>query len=49
VSLEWTKGRSGRWAMKEIPGSEETLDCDLCLLAMGFVIPEHDGPVGNWA
>ena len=47
VKLIWTKGDNGRWAMKEIPGAEEVLDCDLCLLAMGFLSPEHDGPVGQ--
>jgi glutamate synthase (NADPH/NADH) small chain len=47
VGLHWTKGEGGRWAMKEVAGSEEVLDCDLCLLAMGFVHPEHDGPVGQ--
>ena len=31
--------------MKELPGTEEELDCDLCLLALGFVSPEHDGPI----
>ena len=31
--------------MKEIPGSEFELDCDLCLLAMGFVGPENPGPI----
>ena len=30
--------------MREVEGSETTLECDLCLLAMGFVHPEvHDG------
>jgi glutamate synthase (NADPH/NADH) small chain len=29
--------------MKEVPGSEFELDCDLCLLAMGFVGPEKEG------
>jgi glutamate synthase (NADPH) small chain len=47
VRLEWAKGEGGRWAMKEIAGTEEVLDCDLCLLALGFVHPEHDGPVGQ--
>jgi glutamate synthase (NADPH/NADH) small chain len=28
--------------MKEVPGSEFELDCDLCLLAMGFLGPESD-------
>jgi glutamate synthase (NADPH/NADH) small chain len=31
--------------MKEIPGSEFELDCDLCLLAMGFVGPEKPGAI----
>ena len=47
VGLNWAKGDGGRWAMKEKDGTEEALDCDLCLLAMGFVSPEHDGPVGQ--
>jgi glutamate synthase (NADPH/NADH) small chain len=47
VKLNWTKAENGRWAMKEADGTEEVLDCDLCLLAMGFVSPEHDGPVGQ--
>jgi glutamate synthase (NADPH/NADH) small chain len=33
--------------MKEAAGSEEVLDCDLCLLALGFLHPEHEGPVGK--
>jgi glutamate synthase (NADPH/NADH) small chain len=47
VHLEWAKGADGRMSMKEVPGSEYTLDCDLCFLAMGFVSPEHDGPIGQ--
>jgi glutamate synthase (NADPH/NADH) small chain len=47
VRLEWSHDRSGRFTMKEIPASEFELDCDLCLLALGFVHPEHDGPVGQ--
>jgi glutamate synthase (NADPH/NADH) small chain len=45
IRLEWGKGPEGRYQMKEIAGSEFTLDCDLCLLAMGFVHPEHVGPI----
>jgi glutamate synthase (NADPH/NADH) small chain len=29
--------------MKEIPGSEFTIDCELVLLALGFLGPEPDG------
>ena len=45
VRLEWSKGPDGRFAMKETPGSDFELDCDLCLLALGFVHPEHPGPI----
>src|SRR5689334_15206779 len=45
IRLEWGKGPDGRYQMKEVPGSEFDLDCDLCLLAMGFVHPEHSGPI----
>jgi glutamate synthase (NADPH/NADH) small chain len=47
VRLEWSKDHTGRPTMKPIPASEFELDCDLCLLALGFVHPEHDGPVGQ--
>ena len=43
VQIEWTppSGPTGRPAFKEIPGSEFEIECDLVLLAMGFVHPEH--------
>jgi glutamate synthase (NADPH/NADH) small chain len=44
IRLEWTKDGS-RWQMKEVPGSEFELDCDLCLLAMGFTGPEKPGAI----
>lgn len=47
IRLEWSKGADGRMQMKEVPGSEIEMDCDLCLLAMGFVGPEHDGPISQ--
>jgi len=34
-------------AMKEIPGTEFDIEADLVVLAMGFVHPEHHGPVGE--
>jgi glutamate synthase (NADPH/NADH) small chain len=45
IRLEWAKDATGRFQMKEVPGSEFEIDCDLCLLAMGFVSPEHPGPI----
>ena len=39
VSLDWTK-TDGKWHMQEVAGSEQVLDADLVLLAMGFLGPE---------
>jgi glutamate synthase (NADPH/NADH) small chain len=43
VRLEWVQGADGRMNMKEMPGSEFALDCDLVLLALGFLGPEKPG------
>lgn len=43
VRLNWTKGEDGRPVMNEIPGSEFELECDLVLLALGFLGPEKSG------
>lgn len=40
VRVDWEKDSNGKWKMSEIPGSEETFEADLVLLAMGFVGPE---------
>ena len=45
VQIEWTKDAQGRFQMKEIPGTEESIHADLVLLAMGFVHPIHEGLV----
>ncbi|HEY7090836.1 MAG TPA: glutamate synthase subunit beta, partial [Tepidisphaeraceae bacterium] len=47
VRLEWEMQGSRPMKMKEVAGSEFELDCDLCLLALGFLGPEQDGPVGQ--
>jgi glutamate synthase (NADPH/NADH) small chain len=41
VRLDWAQD-NGRPVMKEIPGSDFELDCDLVLLALGFLGPESD-------
>jgi len=41
VRLEW-KRDNGRMVMQEVPGSEFEIDCDLVLLALGFLGPEPD-------
>jgi glutamate synthase (NADPH/NADH) small chain len=45
IRLEWNKDAAGRYQMTEVPGSDFDLPCDLCLLAMGFLHPEHPGPI----
>jgi len=37
------KNDQGRISFEEVPGSEHTIDCDLALLAMGFLGPEKPG------
>ncbi|MBF0532382.1 MAG: glutamate synthase subunit beta [Candidatus Omnitrophica bacterium] len=39
------KDSQGRRPMKEIPGSEFTVECDLVFLAMGFLGPVTDGMI----
>src|SRR5438105_7019304 len=46
VRLEWAHD-NGRPVMKEMPGSEFELDCDLALLALGFLGPETDTVVSQ--
>jgi glutamate synthase (NADPH/NADH) small chain len=44
VTLEWTTASDGKPAQfAEVPGSEKELPCELVLLAMGFVHPQHQG------
>lgn len=44
ADLSWTAGSDGRPAgFQEIPGSEREIPCDLALLAMGFLHPQHQG------
>jgi NAD(P)H-dependent glutamate synthase small subunit len=40
IRVEWVKD-NGKFAMKEIPGSEHIFPADLVLLAMGFLGPEE--------
>ena len=37
VQVEWIKDENGQFRLKEIPGSEKFYECDLVLIAMGFM------------
>ena len=48
VMLDWPRPEDGgRPQMKEVEGSDTEYPADLVLLAMGFVHPEHDGPINQ--
>jgi glutamate synthase (NADPH/NADH) small chain len=47
IRLNWQRANDGRMAMEEIPGSDFELDCDLVLLALGFLGPEPDGIISQ--
>uniref|UniRef100_A0A914H2C3 Glutamate synthase n=1 Tax=Globodera rostochiensis TaxID=31243 RepID=A0A914H2C3_GLORO len=40
VNIEWEKDEKGAWKMVELEGTERVYDCDLCIMAMGFIGPE---------
>lgn len=41
VQVEWFKDDSGQFKLREIPGSEKYYECDLVLIAMGFLGTEN--------
>ncbi len=45
VDLEWKIVDEKPAAFVEIPGSEREIPCELALLAMGFVYPQHEGVI----
>lgn len=48
VELEWKLTSDGRPAQfVEIPGTEHEIPCELALLAMGFVHPQHAGLINE--
>ena len=49
VDLEWKMGENGRAQFVEIEGSAREIPCDLALLAMGFVHPQHEGLINDLA
>lgn len=44
--VEWTKNSDG-WKIKELAGTEFTIEADIVVLAMGFVHVVHEGLVEN--
>ena len=40
IQVEWVRGANGRFAPREVPGTEQVWPAQLVLLAMGFLGPE---------
>jgi glutamate synthase (NADPH/NADH) small chain len=49
VDLEWKMGENGRAQFVEMEGTTREIPCDLALLAMGFVHPQHEGLINDLA
>jgi glutamate synthase (NADPH/NADH) small chain len=49
VDLEWKQGADGRAQFTEVADSERLIPCELALLAMGFVHPQHEGLLSELA
>jgi glutamate synthase (NADPH/NADH) small chain len=48
VDIKWTVNKNtGKAEFKEVPGTERTLPCDLALLSIGFIQPEHDNVISQ--
>ena len=43
IEVEWERDEKGQMQMKEISGTEQVVEADLVLLAMGFVHPVQEG------
>ena len=43
MEVKWEKDENGKMQLKELPGSNHTLDAELVLFSMGFVHPVHEG------
>ena len=41
--VEWKRGANGKMSIVEVPKSEQLVEADLVLLAMGFLHPRHEG------
>lgn len=47
VEVEWAVAKNGRQKMVEVENSAKTIPCDLALLAIGFLHPQHSGLISQ--
>lgn len=41
VRVDWAKDREGRWQMSEIEGSWFNRECDVAIISLGYLYPNH--------
>ena len=49
ADLEWKVSENGKAQFTEVEGSAREIPCELALLAMGFVHPQHEGLINDLA
>lgn len=49
VEVEWIKDDAGRMTMKEIPGTETSIEAELVLLSLGFLNPVQESVIEKLA
>jgi glutamate synthase (NADPH/NADH) small chain len=49
VDLEWKVAENGKAQFLEVAGSLREMPCELALMAMGFVHPQHEGLINDLA
>jgi len=47
VELEWVATKSGKQKMVEVENSTKIIPCDLSLIAIGFMHPQHNGLISQ--
>lgn len=47
-NIEWNTPEAGRPPFREVPGTERVIECDLVLLALGFLYPEKQGMLSDF-
>ena len=47
VDIEWKKDEAGKHKIMEIPDSERVIPCELALICVGYLHPQHKGLLEN--
>ncbi len=48
AEIVWDRDSDGKMGFEEVPGTEQEIPCDLALLAIGYLHPQHRGMVEDF-